>query len=68
MPNEAIRQKLDAAKRDVGILRYQVAFAMGINEASFSRWLRRELPEEKMKLVASKIEELVEERLRNATN
>ena len=66
MPNSEIREKLDAVKRDFGILRYQVAFAVGVNEASFSRWLRRELPADKRILVEDKINELVKGRLRNA--
>ena len=62
MRNEEIRKILDRIKREHNIFRYEVAYAVGVNEASFSRWLRRELPEDKKQLVLAKIEQLVKER------
>ena len=62
MRNNDIRQKLDTVKSVFGIHRYDVAYALGINDSSFSRWLRRELPEAKKQLVMATIETLIKER------
>ena len=38
---------------------YEIASALGINESTFSRWLRNELPEAKKKEIFRVIEQIL---------
>lgn len=51
MVNEEIRQAISHA----GIKQWKVADALGISEATFTRWLRKELPPEKKLEILSTI-------------
>ena len=57
MPNKEIR---DAIKR-TGVYKYQVAYSIGVNDCTFSRYLRRELPKEKREQILAAIEKLTVE-------
>lgn len=51
--------------RNHGVCLWQVADALGINEGSFSRMLRYELPKEKRREIIDVIDRLAVEVLRN---
>jgi len=57
MPNAEIR---DAIKKR-GIYKYQIAYFIGVNDSTFSKYLRRELPIEKRDQILSAIESLTSE-------
>lgn len=40
--NADVRAKLAEIKK-LGIYKYHIAYLMGVNEATFSRWLRKEM-------------------------
>ena len=55
MANRDIRKKITEA----GLFQYQVAHELGIkSDATFTKWLRYELPEEKKKMIYKAIENL----------
>ena len=49
--------------RIANVRQWEVAEAMGISEMTFVKWLRRELPEEKKKLVREAIQKVIDGRL-----
>lgn len=57
MVNLDVKRSLWLAKEQ-GIFQYEVADAIGVSEATFTRWLRKEMPEDKKKLVLDAIEKL----------
>jgi len=60
-PNHEIRKMLFNA-RNKGIFSYEVAYAAGVNEVTFSRWLRRELPAERRERIKTNITNLIKEK------
>ena len=50
--------KLRRAGAGAGVKLWQVAEALGVADATLSRWLRRELPEEKAERIMATIREL----------
>lgn len=60
-PNSEIRKLLYNA-RIKGVFSYEVAYAAGVNEVTFSRWLRRELPDERREQVKNIIDNLIKEK------
>lgn len=54
MNNVEIRQEI----RHADIKHWQVAEAMKVSEATFCRWMRTEMPEEKKKKVLAAVEVL----------
>lgn len=54
MANEEIRELI----RKKRLRHYEIAEALGVNEFTFSRWLRNELPDEKKKLVINAINDI----------
>ena len=48
--------------RIANVRQWEVAEAMGISEMTFVKWLRRELPEEKKKLVREAIRKVIDNR------
>ena len=50
--------KLRRAAAGAGVKLWQVAEALGVADATLSRWLRRELPEEKAERIMATIREL----------
>ena len=58
MPNTEI---CDAIKR-TGIYKYKIAYFIGVNDSTFSKYLRRELPIEKRDQILLAIESLASER------
>ena len=60
MANKEIR---DAIKK-TGLYKYQVAYLIGVNDCTFSKYLRRELPTEKRDQILSAIESLTSERVK----
>ncbi|SCI55195.1 Uncharacterised protein [uncultured Flavonifractor sp.] len=50
--------KLRRAAAGAGVKLWQVAEALGVADATLSRWLRRELPEEKAERIMAAIREL----------
>lgn len=55
MYNLEIRMKIKQNR----LCHYEVAQKIGISEATFCRWLREELSEERKKLVLSAVDKLV---------
>lgn len=55
--NQAIRQ----AAQEKGVFFWQIADAIGIHEGTFSRRLRRELPQEDREKILAIIDELSKE-------
>ena len=49
--------------RIANVRQWEVAEAIGISEMTFVKWLRRELPEEKKKLVREAIQKVIDGRL-----
>lgn len=58
MPNKDIVKKILVS----GLKKWQVAEAVGIVDTTFSKWLRRELPEEKKATIMAAIDKLIAER------
>lgn len=58
MQNTDIRHAISAA----GLKHWEVADALGISEATLTRWLRRDLPEEKRGDILATIKHLKEAR------
>ena len=54
MKNEEIRALIKSRR----IRHYEVAAQLGVNEATFCRWLRNELPPEKKKQVLAAIDSI----------
>ena len=54
MHNIEIRKAIDAA----GLKYYEVAEAVGVADTTFTKWLRRELPDDKRQLVMDAIKKL----------
>ena len=50
--------KLRRAAAGAGVKLWQVAEALGVADATLSRWLRRDLPEEKAERIMATIREL----------
>ena len=48
--------------RIANVRQWEVAEAIGISEMTFVKWLRRELPEEKKKLVREAIRKVIDGR------
>ena len=48
--------------RIANVRQWEVAEAIGISEMTFVKWLRRELPEEKKKLVWEAIRKVIDNR------
>ena len=48
-------QDIRAAISSAGLKQWEAAELLGICEGTFSRWLRRELPEEKKKVILERI-------------
>ena len=48
--------------RIANVRQWEVAEAIGISEMTFVKWLRRELPEEKKKLVREAIRKVIDDR------
>ena len=48
--------------RIANVRQWEVAEAIGISEMTFVKWLRRELPEEKKKLVREAIRKVIDNR------
>ena len=59
MHNKDLRDEF----RMANVRQWEVAEAMGISEMTFVKWLRRELPEEKKKLVREAIQKVIDGRL-----
>lgn len=49
------------AIQDAGFNHWMIAERMGVNDTTFSRWLRQEMPPEKKQKVLQAIEELKQE-------
>ena len=58
MHNKDLRDEF----RIANVRQWEVAEAMGISEMTFVKWLRRELPEEKKKLVREAIRKVIDNR------
>jgi len=54
MANQEIRQKM----RKVDIRQWEVADGLGVSEFTLTRWLRKELPDERKAAVLSTIHQL----------
>lgn len=48
-------QEIRAAISSAGLKQWEAAELLGICEGTFSRWLRRELPEKKKKMILDRI-------------
>lgn len=57
MKNADIRELLKRKR----IFHYEVAAALGVATTTLSRWLQRELPEEKKKLIREAVEKILKE-------
>ena len=58
MHNQDLRNEF----RIANVRQWEVADAMGISEMTFVKWLRRELSEEKKKLVREAIQKVIDGR------
>lgn len=58
MANRTIRE---AAQKN-GVLLWQLAYAVGVNDSTFSRRLRKELPQEEQEKLLSIIAQIAEDR------
>ena len=58
MHNKDLRDEF----RIANVRQWEVAEAIGISEMTFVKWLRRELPEEKKKLVREAIRKVIDDR------
>ena len=58
MHNKDLRDEV----RIANVRQWEVAEAIGISEMTFVKWLRRELPEEKKKLVREAIRKVIDDR------
>ncbi|MBP1575766.1 MAG: hypothetical protein J6C34_09210 [Oscillospiraceae bacterium] len=55
MQNILIRKKI----KESGLKQWGVAYALGINESTLTRWLRVELPEKEKERICSVVDELL---------
>ena len=55
MQNILIRKKI----KESGLKQWEVAYAIGINESTLTRWLRVELPEKEKERICSVVDELL---------
>ncbi len=55
MREQKENQDIRAAISGAGLKQWEAAELLGICEGTFSRWLRRELPEEKKKMILERI-------------
>lgn len=55
MANAEIRELI----RKKRLRHYEIAKALGVNEFTFSRWLRNELPDEKKRKIIEAIEQIM---------
>lgn len=55
MQNIFVREKIKAS----GLKQWEVAYALGINESTLTRWLRVELPEKETERICSVVDELM---------
>lgn len=55
MQNILIRKKI----KESGLKQWEVAYALGINESTLTRWLRVELPEKEKERICSVIDEIM---------
>ncbi len=60
-PNQEIRDMIEAAKKSASIFNYDIAYQIGVNDVTFCRWLRRELPEDKKDRIRAAIMKLSNE-------
>ena len=58
MHNKDLRDEF----RIANVRQWEVAEAIGISEMTFVKWLRRELPEDKKKLVREAIRKVIDDR------
>lgn len=59
MLNIDVTHAIEIAKRS-GKWKWQIAEAIGIADTTFSKWLRKELPEDKRNLILVAIEKLLQ--------
>lgn len=57
MRNKDIRELIKKKR----VFHYEVAEALGVTVTTFSKWLQRELPEEKKNLIRSAVEKILKE-------
>ena len=57
MRNKDIRELIKKKR----VFHYEVAEALGVTTTTFSKWLQRELPEEKKNLIRSAVEKILKE-------
>lgn len=57
MRNKDIRELIKKKR----VFQYEVAEALGVTATTFSKWLQRELPEEKKNLIRSAVEKILKE-------
>jgi transcriptional regulator with XRE-family HTH domain len=57
MANTDIKKAIWLAKEQ-GIKQYEVAEAAGVSEATLTRWLRKEMSDDKKKLITEALESL----------
>lgn len=55
MQNTFVRAKI----KESGLKQWEVAYALGINESTLTRWLRVELPEKEKERICSVVDELL---------
>ena len=55
MREQKANQDIRTAISSAGLKQWEAAELLGICEGTFSRWLRRELPEEKKKMILERI-------------
>jgi len=55
LQNILIRKKI----KESGLKQWEVAYAIGINESTLTRWLRVELPEKEKERICSVVDELL---------
>ncbi len=58
MNNVELRSILDRARKENGIFAYEVAYSLGVNDVTFSRWLRKELTSERRTQILAAIDKL----------
>ncbi len=57
MRNKDIRELIKKKR----VFYYEVAEALGVTATTFSKWLQRELPEERKNLIRSAVEKILKE-------
>ena len=56
--NNLLNSDIRAAIKEHNLRQYQVAEKIGVSEFTFVRWLRRELSDERKRIIFAAIEEL----------